>query len=265
MGFGHLDNISLVGAAAEESGGYLPDILDMLDEIPILGVSLPWAERSILYDKVIRNKSNDGPILWIRPGEQSIPTGELGKSPLKNRRRQQAINELMNLKYLPRSSSERETIIEDRTPAHADHVGFGLDRITTAAVGVLKAVRCGDNYPYNRICKDTVCFSASSFPYLCDELKLDLHEPPMSQTLAWLDEAKLNQMFRDGAKFAKVPLCDNDVYFLPRNIVHQFRTVSATCSIAWHVRLKEYYLPPPAKKVKERKTEDLVKAEAIKV
>merc|ERR1712106_588613 len=248
MGFGHLDNISLVGAAAEESGGYLPDILDMLDEIPILGVSLPWAERSILYDKVIRNKSNDGPILWIRPGEQSIPTGELGKSPLKNRRRQQAINELMNLKYLPRSSSERETIIEDRTPAHADHVGFGLDRITTAAVGVLKAVRCGDNYPYNRICKDTVCFSASSFPYLCDKLKLDLHEPPMSQTLAWLDEAKLNQMFRDGAKFAKVPLADNDVYFLPRNIIHQFRTVSATCSIAWHVRLKQYYVPPePAK------------------
>ena len=37
----------------------------------------------------------------VRPGEQSIPTGEMGKSPLK-RRRNQAINELQNLKYLPR-------------------------------------------------------------------------------------------------------------------------------------------------------------------
>ena len=49
--------------------------------------------------------------------------------------RNAGINELQNLKYLPRSSTEREIFFEDRTPAHADHVGFGLDRITTAAVG----------------------------------------------------------------------------------------------------------------------------------
>ncbi len=36
--FGYLDNISLVGTAAEESGGYFPDILDMLEEIPILSL-----------------------------------------------------------------------------------------------------------------------------------------------------------------------------------------------------------------------------------
>ena len=36
--FGYLDNISLVGTAAEESGGYFPDILDMLEEIPILNL-----------------------------------------------------------------------------------------------------------------------------------------------------------------------------------------------------------------------------------
>ncbi len=35
---------------------------------------MPWGERAILKDAP-RNKSNDGPILWIRPGEQSIPTG----------------------------------------------------------------------------------------------------------------------------------------------------------------------------------------------
>jgi hypothetical protein len=34
--FGYLDNLSLVGTAAEESGGYFPDILDMLEEIPVL-------------------------------------------------------------------------------------------------------------------------------------------------------------------------------------------------------------------------------------
>ena len=50
------------------------------------------------------------------------------------------VNELQRLQYLPRASGPRETLAEDRTRCHADHVGHGLDRITTAAVGVLKAV-----------------------------------------------------------------------------------------------------------------------------
>ena len=75
-----------------------------------------------------------------------------------SRRRNAAINELQNLKYLPRSNGEREVVFEDRTPAHADHVGFGPDRMTTAAVGVLKSVRCEDSHEYNRISKDTIIF-----------------------------------------------------------------------------------------------------------
>jgi hypothetical protein len=34
--FGYLDNISLVGTVSEESGGYIPDVLDMLEENPFL-------------------------------------------------------------------------------------------------------------------------------------------------------------------------------------------------------------------------------------
>ena len=54
------------------------------------------------------------------------------------------VNELQNLQYLPRSSEPREILAEDRTRCHADHVGHGFDRQTTAAVGVLKAVHCGE-------------------------------------------------------------------------------------------------------------------------
>ena len=120
---------------------------------------MPWGELSNLKD-MNPMKSNDGPILWMRPGEQSIPTVELGKSPLK-RRRNAGINELQNLKYLPRGNIEREIVVEDRTPAHADHVGFGVDRITTAAVGeieerkshqsiiltLISILRCAESHP----------------------------------------------------------------------------------------------------------------------
>ena len=42
-------------------------------------------------------------------------------------------------------NDKRETLFEDRTHCHADHAGQGqLDQVTTAAVGVLKAVQFGD-------------------------------------------------------------------------------------------------------------------------
>lgn len=129
--YGPLHQISLVGKVHEEVGGYFPDLVGKLEQSPFLKKSMPWGKLSIV--QMDPRLSNDGPILWIRPGEQLIPTAEMTKTPLKRQRAR--INELRNLQYLPRSSEAREIMFEDRTKAHADHVGMGHERQTTAAVG----------------------------------------------------------------------------------------------------------------------------------
>ena len=74
---GGMNHISLVGTVQEEVGGYFPGILDMLEQSPFLAATLPWGSLSALCLKD-RQQSDDGPILWVRPGEQVVPSAELG-------------------------------------------------------------------------------------------------------------------------------------------------------------------------------------------
>jgi len=68
---GPMREISLVGKRGEETGCEFSDFTKKLIKIPIFKYIIPWGEMSL---KSINhpNKSDDGPIWWVRPGEQNI-------------------------------------------------------------------------------------------------------------------------------------------------------------------------------------------------
>ena len=98
--------ISLVGAVDEEVGDYFPEFLSMLAESPFLEVGVcvcVWCDVSIIPLNVVMQRtlpwgtfsslrlqspteSDDGPIMWVRPGEQMIPMADMPKSPFKRKR-----------------------------------------------------------------------------------------------------------------------------------------------------------------------------------
>ena len=82
---GPLLQVSLVGTAHEEVGDYFPEMLDIIENDPFLKAVMPWGELSSVR-MASRANSNDGPILWTRPGEQMVPTADMPKSPFKRKR-----------------------------------------------------------------------------------------------------------------------------------------------------------------------------------
>jgi len=90
--------------------------------------------------------------------------------------------------------------------------------------------------------KDAVLFDAEHKEDLIAALQIDTYEPPMTQTSGWISLSKLNTLRSEyGVKFTKVELGDDDIYIIPRNVVHQFRSTAAISSIAWHVRLQQFF------------------------
>ena len=65
---GPMREVSLVGKTGEEAGANFSEYNRLLEtKIPLLQHILPWGAMSVVKDP---KQSDDGPIWWVRPGEQ---------------------------------------------------------------------------------------------------------------------------------------------------------------------------------------------------
>jgi hypothetical protein len=82
--YGPLLQTSLVGVRNEEIGDYFPDFIENhLEKNNFLNHVMPWGDFSI-NEKMNPMNSDDGPIIWARPGEQMIPTSNSKDQQLLN-------------------------------------------------------------------------------------------------------------------------------------------------------------------------------------
>lgn len=105
-----------MGTVHEEVGGYFPKMVSLLERSPFLNLVMPWGPMSVVKMNA-PTESNDGPILWVRPGEQLIPTACLSSSSattggVHSTSKSRVQNELRGL--LRRASEPRELMFEDR-------------------------------------------------------------------------------------------------------------------------------------------------------
>eukprot|EP01135_Chromosphaera_perkinsii_P006288 Nk52_evm17s485 gene=Nk52_evmTU17s485 len=223
---GPMRNISIVGTVQEEHGGYFKDMIESLEENAFLKATLPWGTFSSVHGMHPRD-SDDGPILWCRPGEQVLNLADTGIV-LNNQKP-------LNVYSSRRADKPREKLIEDKTGAHADHAGLPPHRKAVPAVAFLQAV---DEHE-SRIIKDVISFHAGDYDRVAELCGLDYNEEPMDQRIdssLWFDYSKLNQLRRLGVRYSWLKLRANDIYFIPKGCVHQFRTVSGSISCAWHLK-----------------------------
>lgn len=215
-----LEDMHLNRKDQNDCGGNFPDILSLLEQSPFLKTIIPWGKLSRL--NIRPEESREGPMFWTAPGEQLIPY-EQGDS------KQDSV---ALAKVKARLDGK---VLEQRTKSHADLTDLGHpDSHPTAAIAFTKSVLCGEKSKINRVTKEVIVFDASHYKEMYERLNLVGDLNASYQCEVWLDFAELNKLREEGIKYAHLFINHNDIYYIPRKVLHQFRSISSSCSVAWH-------------------------------
>lgn len=292
--YGPMRAVSMVGKTGEEVAIYHEEYIQSMEKIPLLKAMLPWGKFSIYADDPEPLKSNDGPILWTRPGEQIFQTAGEGKTLTEKRRKvlvgKDAIKKIKiqdemdnsgsNSESEPtnsrnnsnaastavypgfsmitatsgRSRGAREKIITDFTPVHGDHVDEAHLRQTGWAVAVLKAPNYTIRSGPNKAVKRVIAFDARSYYDMIEPMEMDMMRMPCCQSKKFIDHQRLTLLRSQGIKYSEFDLYHNDIYIIPRYCMHQFRSIAHVASMAWHIRIRDLHLKDAQELEETRKT-----------